>query len=139
MNSEVKRNYLLKIFLVASVISTFIHNVDNYLRFDLYPQPSWITPGGVIRSWIIWTIFGFAGYGLYKNQRFWLSYICLIIYSSCGLSSLAHYLYGGRSEFSSIMHIFILTDGLTGLAVLGFTILSSLFLREQSRNSRVSV
>jgi hypothetical protein len=139
MNSEIKRNYLLKILLVASVISTFVHNVDNYLHFDLYPQPSWITQGGVIRSWIIWTIFGFAGYWLYKNQRFWLSYICLIIYSACGLSSLAHYLYGRLDEFSSMMHFFILTDGLTGLAVLGFTIWSGLFLQARSGNSHVRV
>ena len=139
MNSEINRNYLLKIFLITSIISTFIHNVDNYLRFELYPQPNWITPDGVIRSWIIWTIFGLAGYWLYKNQLFLLSYICLIIYSSCGLSSLAHYLYGGMHEFSPIMHFFILTDGLLGLAVLGFVIWSSLFLQKQSRNSHIIV
>lgn len=129
MSSDIKRNSLLKIFILASVISTLIHNVDNYLRFDMYPQPSWITPAGIFRSWIIWTIFGIAGYFLYKNQRFLLAYICLIIYSTCGLSSLGHYLYGHLDEFSPFMHLFILTDGLTGLGILGFTLWSSLFLQ----------
>lgn len=139
MNSEIKHNDLLKIFIAVSVISTFIHNVDNYLRFDQYPQPSWITPGGIVRSWVTWTIFGIAGYWLYKNQRFWLSYICLVIYSSCGLSSLAHYLYGSIDKFSFGMHFFILTDGLSGLAVLGFMLWSSLFLQEHFRNSPTRV
>lgn len=135
MNTEIQHKSLLKIFLVVSMVSTLIHNVDNYLRFDLYPQPDWITPGGIFRSWLLWTSLGIAGYLLYKNQRFWLSYICLIIYSTCGLSSLAHYLYGNMDEFSFFMHFFILADGLTGSAVLGFTLWSSLFLQGRLRNS----
>lgn len=135
MNSKIKRGDLLKIFTLISVVSTLIHNIDNYLFFSLYPQPDWITPNGIIRSWIIWTIFGVAGYLLYKNQRFISAYICLIIYSSCGLSSLAHYFYGGINEFSMTMHLFILTDGIIGMLILGFTIWSSLFLREQFRSS----
>jgi hypothetical protein len=134
MNFDIQRTSLLKILILASVISTLIHNVDNYLRFDLYPQPAWITPTGIVRSWVTWTIFGIAGYLLYKNQRFWLSYLCLLIYSICGLSSLAHYLYGSMHEFSSFMHVFILTDGLTGLGILGFTLWSGLVLQKHVRN-----
>ena len=139
MNSEIKHSQLLKILVIASVISTLIHNVDNYLRFDLYPQPSWITLGGIPRSWILWTIVGVIGYFLYKNRRFWLSYLCLIIYSFCGLSSLGHYLYGSKDEFSFFMHVFILTDGLTGSAILAFTLRSALFRKAHFRNSLSNV
>jgi len=133
MKSTTKREFLLKFFIAVSVISTFIHNVDNYVHFDQYPQPDWITPSGIIRSWFIWTIIGIAGYLFYKNQQFRLSYFCLIIYSSCGLSSLGHYLYGRVDEFSSAMNLFILTDGLAGFAVLGFALWSIPFLRERFR------
>lgn len=133
MNSKIKPDYLLKIFIAISIIATFIHNVDNYVRFDHYPQPDWITPFGIIRSWIVWTIFGIAGYWLYKNQQFGLAYLCLIVYSSCGLSSLGHYLYGRADEFSATMHFFILADGLAGFAVLGFALWSGLILRERFR------
>jgi len=139
MNTDIQRNFLLKILIVASMISTLIHNIDNYLRFDMYPQPDWITPSGVFRSWIIWTIFGIAGYFLYKNQRAWLSYLCLLIYSACGLSTLVHYLYGSMHEFSFFMHVFILSDGLTGFAILGFTLWSGLVWQKHIRTVFTSV
>ena len=131
MNSELQRQSLLKFLLVACIISTAIHFTDNYLYFEHYPQPDWITPASIYRSWIIWTVTGIAGYWLYKNEWYWSSYLCLAYYSFCGLTSLSHYLYGPMSEFSAKMHFFIATDGLTGAAILGFTLWSGLILREQ--------
>ncbi|WP_206602933.1 DUF6010 family protein [Leptolyngbya ohadii] len=131
VNSTSKRQLLLKILLTACVVSTAIHFIDNYLYIEQYPQPDWITPSSVYVSWIGWTMVGIVGYWLYKNQRFWLAYLCLVFYSFCGLDSLGHYLYGGMSEFSPKMHFFILTDGVVGFALLGFTLWSSLILREQ--------
>ena len=139
MNTKVKHERLLKILLITSICSTLIHFTDNYLYFEHYPQPAWITPTGVYRSWIIWTIFGIAGYVFYQRERFLLSYVCLTIYSFCGISSLGHYLYGGMSEFSPKMHILILTDGMTGLAILGFTIWSGLVQREKFKVSDQSI
>jgi len=139
MNTEIKHNSVLRLLIVASVISTLIHNIDNYIRFEQYPQPDWITPAGIFRSWTIWTIFGIAGFLLYKNQRFWLSYICLMIYAACGLSSLGHYLYGSMHDFSFFMHIFILADGIAGFAIVGFILWSALFLQKRLRNSSARI
>lgn len=130
-----KTQNLLKIFLLASVFSTAIHFVHNYLYFEQYPQPGWITPIGIPRSWLIWTIFGLAGYWLYASQRFWLAYLCLLVYSTCGLSSLAHYFYGALHEFSPAMHLLILADGLAGSLILGFTVWSGLIQKEARRAS----
>lgn len=77
MNSETKRQRLLKFFLIACIVSTAIHFTD-------------------------------------------------------------YYFYGAMSEFSLKMHLFILTDGLAGGAILGFTFWSSLILREQLNNSHTS-
>lgn len=128
MDSEIKRQRLLKVLLLASLITTFIHFTDNYLNFEHYPQPAWITPAGVYRSWIIWTVSAIVGFGLYQRGQFGWSYLCLVFYSFCGISSLGHYLYGHMSEFSPKMHFFILADGIAGFAILGFTIWSSLIL-----------
>jgi len=128
----------LLILLVASMVSTAFHFTDNYLYFDHYPQPAWITPFGVIRSWFIWTAFGIAGYWLYRNQRFWLAYICLVIYATCGMSSLAHYFYGALHEFSLKMHLLILTDGLIGASILGFVLWSGWMLKEPLGNPRLN-
>lgn len=132
---KTKTHNLLKIFLTVSVISTAIHFTDNYLYFEQYPQPEWITPFGIIRSWLIWTAFGFVGNWLYANQRFWLAYVCLFVYATCGLSSLAHYFYGALHEFSPKMHLLIWADGLAGLLILGFTVWSGLILKEPLRVS----
>jgi hypothetical protein len=126
MNLERKLQPLLLSLLIISVVSTSIHYTDNFLLFEKYPQPEWITLPSIYISWIILTAIGFAGYWLYRNKRFWLAYVCLLIYSLTGLSSLGHYFYGAMSEFSGKMHFFIWTDGLTGLAVLGFTSWSGL-------------
>ncbi len=131
MDSKIKRQALLKTLLISSIVITAFHFTDNYIYFNQYPQPDWITSSSVYRSWIIWTLAGIAGYWLYKNQHFWLSYIFLISYSFCGLVSLGHYSYGALSDFSMKMHIFIMADGLAGLSILGFTLWSSLILKEQ--------
>lgn len=125
MTFEVKRQ-LLKILLIACIVSTAIHFADNYLYIENYPQPEWISAHSIYISWLIWTVIGITGYWLYCSQKYWLAYLCLIIYSFCGIDSLGHYLYGAMSDFSIKMHVLILTDGLTGLAVLGFTFWSGL-------------
>lgn len=130
MNLEVKRQFLLKLLLIASIISTAIHFTDNYRFIHLYPQPAWITAPSIYQFWIVLTVVGIVGYWLYKFRKFWLAYLCLTVYSLTGLASSGHYLYGSLSQFSLKMHLFIWTDGLTGLAVLGFVLWSSLLLKE---------
>ncbi|MEL6381918.1 MAG: hypothetical protein AAFQ89_05495 [Cyanobacteria bacterium J06626_18] len=138
MNSEAKRLLILRTLLIACIVSTGIHFTDNYLYIEQYPQPDWITLPSIYTSWLVWTAVGIVGYWLYANQKFWLAYPCLVFYSFCGIDSLAHYLYGPLSEFSPKMHLFIATDGITGLAVLGFTLWSGLILREQFRDPETS-
>lgn len=138
MTFEVKRQ-LLKILLIACIVSTAIHFADNYLYIEKYPQPEWISAPSIYISWLIWTVIGITGYWLYRSQKYWLAYLCLIIYSFCGIDSLGHYFYGAMSDFSVKMHVLILTDGLTGLAVLGFTFWSGLILKEQFRESEPSI
>jgi len=136
MDAKIKRQFLLKILITITIVITAFHFTDNYINFDRYPQPDWITPSSVYRSWVIWTLSGIAGYWLYKKQLFWLSYICLVFYAFCGLSSLGHYNHGALSEFSLKMHLFIMADGLAGLSILGFTLWSCLILREQFNDSK---
>lgn len=133
MNLEVKHQRLLKTLLIASIISTGIHFTDNYLFIERYPQPNWITPPSIYQSWLILTAVGITAYWLYQYRKFWLSYGCLLVYSLTGLASPGHYLYGSLSQFSAKMHFFIWTDGLTGLAILGFIIWSALVLKQWRR------
>lgn len=127
MNAKARAESILKLVLIASIISTAIHFTDNYRFIEDYPQPAWITAPSIYKSWIILTI---IGYWLYKLKKFWFAYLCLSIYSLTGLASPGHYLYDSWSQFSFKMHLFIWTDAMTSSAVLGFVVWSLFFLRE---------
>jgi hypothetical protein len=106
--------------LAASVASTVVHYTDNYVYFDEYPQPASLRRWQVYAAWILLTAVGALGYHLYRSGNRAPAYVCLVVYSYTGLSSLGHYLYGGWAEFSGKQHVFILLDGAAGLAVLAF-------------------
>lgn len=129
MNVKAKAQFVLKLILLASIISTAIHFTDNYRFIEHYPQPAWITAPSIYQSWIILTMIGIVGYWLYKLSRFWFAYLCLGIYSLTGLISPGHYFYGSWAQFSFKMHLFIWTDAITSLAVLSFVVWS-LLLKE---------
>ena len=131
-----KHQSLLKVILIASIVATGIHFTDNYRFIEQYPQPVWITAPSIYQSWLLLTAVGIAGYWLYKFDKFWLAYSCLILYSVTGLASPGHYFYGSPSQFSLKMHLLIWVDGLTGLVVLGFTFWSALILKEWQRELR---
>lgn len=130
MNVKTSSQSILKLILIASLVSTAIHFTDNYRFIEYYPQPAWITAPSVYQSWMILTIIGLIGYWLYRLRKFWFAYLCLGIYSLTGLASPGHYLYGSWSQFSFKMHLFIWTDAITSSAVLGFVVWSLFFLKE---------
>jgi len=138
MNLPRNHQSLLLCLLIASIISTGIHFTDNFLFYQKYPQPEWITLDSIYISWVILTLVGIVGYWLYRVGNLGVAYVCLSMYSLTGLSSLGHYLYGAMSKFSVKMHLFIWTDALTGMALLGFVFWSGLLLKEWSRKSTVA-
>ena len=127
MSSHVSlvRQPLLAGILVASAVSTAVHYTDNYVFMEAYPQPPWVTRLGIVAGWIVLTSVGALGYWLYRQGHRNLAYACLLVYSVTGLSTLGHYVYGGCSAFSTKTHVLIVTDGLTGLAVVGFVVWSA--------------
>ncbi len=112
--------------VLAGVLLTSFHYTDNYVSIETYPQPDWITGAVILVGWPVLTAFGVGGYLLYRSGRFAAAQACLLVYSYTGLSSLGHYLYGSLSEFSAKQHVLILSDGVTGVAVLAFVVWSIL-------------
>ncbi len=115
--------------LLAGIVLTVVHYTDNYLYFDEYPQPASLRRWQVYTGWIVLTAVGVLGYRLYRSGYTAPAYVCLVVYSYTGTSSLGHYLYGSWSDFSAKQHVFILVDGATGLAVLAFVAWSMLARR----------
>jgi hypothetical protein len=120
----------LLVILLTNLISTGMHYWDNYVSFDRYPVPAWITVDGVWMSWSLLTIVGSLGYWLYCQQKWWLAYICLTIYVSTGASTPLHYLYAPMSHFMMRMNISILSDGLAALLLILFLLWSVVIAKE---------
>ena len=124
--------------LVAGAVLTTVHYTDNYLYFDEYPQPASLRRWQVYAGWLLLTAVGVAGYRLYRRGLVAAAYVCLVVYSYTGLSSLGHYLYGALGEFSAKQHVFILVDGAAGASVVAFVLWSAFTLRRR-RGSRPAV
>jgi hypothetical protein len=120
----------LLIVLVANLISTGIHYWDNYVYFDRYPVPAWITVDVVWISWLLFTIAGGLGYWLYCQQRWYLAYSCLLVYAVAGASTPLHYLYAPMSHFMMRMNISIVSDGVVSLSLTTFLVWSLVIQRE---------
>ncbi len=125
--------------LLAGIVLTTVHYVDNYLYFDEYPQPASLRRWHVYAGWLLLTAVGVAGHRLYVTGRELPAYGCLVVYSYTGLSSLGHYLYGAFGEFTAKQHVFILVDGLTGAAVIAFVVWSAATLRRARQGSTPAV
>jgi hypothetical protein len=126
---------VLLFVLLFSIIGTSLHYTDNAIFVDKYPEPQWFTTAGVFVTWGVMTLIAIASYWLYSKGKLWTSYLFLLIYSTTGLSSPAHYFYGNMSAFSLKMHALIWSDVLSGTLVLGFIIWSALWLKEWRKES----
>jgi hypothetical protein len=121
--------YWLLAILAFNMLSTAIHYCDNYIHFDQYPMPAWITQDAVWISWLVLTVIGGVGYWLYQQQKFWLAYGCLATYAATGASTPGHYFYAPLSHFSAKMNAMIWSDGIVSFALIGFLLWSILMDR----------
>jgi hypothetical protein len=123
-------NRILLGIIVTNIIITIFHYADNALFVELYPEPEWITTSGVLITWGIMTAIASVSYWLYCQQKYWLSYSTLAVYSLTGLSSPIHYLYGDISNFSIKMDLLIWSDFIVGLSAIVFIAWSGLVKKE---------
>jgi hypothetical protein len=130
MKPELQRQRLLLGLLIANVVITSLHYTDNYLFFEQYPDPQWLTAPSVYRAWLLLTALGGIGYWLYRQQHLWAASLCLSIYALTGLTSPAHYFYGPPAAFSLRMNTLIWLDFLAGLLIVGFLCGSGLIPRK---------
>lgn len=129
IDNKLNQTALLTI-LVINLISTILHYTDNFICYDKYPQPDWITPNSIYLAWTLLTTFGIMGYLFYTKYKFWLAYLCLSIYSITGISSPAHYFFPATEAFSLKMNLLIWTDAIAGISLIFFILWSALIFKE---------
>lgn len=122
----------LRILVGALLVSTAVHYTDNWLAIDDYaprsgflPENPWIVP----LAWIGFAALGVAGYREYARRGpTTRAHLLLGLFSVSGISTLLHLLYDGNS-FAAWQWVSVLSDGVTGFAVLAFALWSAARVR----------
>src|SRR5215468_4700111 len=78
--------------VLANVVTSILHYVDNVVFFRHYPEPTWLSPHLVDLAWFVMTPFGVAGYLFFRRGRRPAAFACLYLYAAMGLLVLGHYL-----------------------------------------------
>jgi hypothetical protein len=125
-NGKIDRVRVLKGLIAFSVLSTGIHFTHNFIQVDSYPSqlvPPAVVQVVIVLSWPALTAIGIRGYRLYRDGRLREAHLHLAAYSVLGITTLGHFL-EGTPQIPPFFFATIFTDGLAGLSILGFVMLS---------------
>jgi hypothetical protein len=122
---------LLRVLVAALLISTAVHYVDNWLSVEDYAPSTGLlaeNPGLIPVAWVLFAAVGLAGYREYRRGPSTRAHVLLAVFSIAGISTFGHLAYDGN-DFAAWQWASVLADGVTGLAVLAFTLWSAARLR----------
>jgi len=119
---------VLRVLLTVAIAESFVHYLDNTLRFSDYTGPnppavsSWIAQWMIPVSWVLFTAVGLLGYRRFRQGRLSEAAAYLAIYSVSGLISIGHYAGISINDLSVFQNTFVFLDIALGIAVLSFAI-----------------
>jgi hypothetical protein len=116
---------LLQAILGATILSTAIHYTHNFIEVHRYPGPhgafDTITRVLIVLTWPVLTGIGLVAYRRYREGRYLQARVGLAIYSTTGLVTLGHFIFGSP-HIPALFYATLFTDALAGLAVLTFAL-----------------
>ncbi len=112
---------ILLTLVLANVITSILHYLDNVLFFQHYPEPTWLNPHLVDMAWFVMTPFGVAGYMLFLRGRSAVAFVCLYLYALMSLLVLGHYLIAPPWRVSFKINVFIIAEAIAALLLATFT------------------
>ena len=120
MDHSGHRRILLTLVL-ANVVTSILHYVDNVLFFRHYPEPTWLNAHLVDMAWFVMTPFGVAGYVLFMRGRSAAAFACLYLYALMSLLVLGHYLIAPPWQVSFKINLFIMAEAIAAVLLGMFT------------------
>jgi hypothetical protein len=107
----IRRPRLLAALLIGNAIASAAHFADNALRFEHYPEPTWITgPAVVDRLWFAITPLLALAWWLATRNRKWIALGAVATYAVLSLFTLGHYVYASPMELSFSMNALIVLE-----------------------------
>src|SRR5687767_223461 len=122
------RTRALQVLLAVAIVESFVHYLDNTIRYDDYTAEDPSILGGLIKQWVIpisWVLFTAAaviGYRRFRERDWPKAAAWIGAYSASGLVSLLHYTDISMDELSAFQNTFVFADVALGAMVLAFAI-----------------
>jgi hypothetical protein len=125
----------VRIALLAAVVVSVFHYVDNTVRYDDYTKHkhTLIKLPVVPIAWVVFTAAGVAGYVYLRRGVRTYAAPLLAFYSVSGLIGVLHYTVAPPRDFDWYQNTFIILDTVTGLIVLAMA--ARLWLHPATRTS----
>ena len=119
------RNRLVLTFMLVYGAASLIHFVHNAAFLNLYPNmPTWLTPFGVMGSWLVIAGIGAVGYWLFRKGLTVIGLGVIALYAALGFGGLDHYVIAPVSAHSLAMNATIVIEVIAAsmlLAVVAWT------------------
>lgn len=119
---------VLRVLLAFTIVESFVHYLDNTIRYDDYTADNPSVLGGLVKQWVIpvsWVLFTAAavlGYRRFRDGQWSSAVMWLAVYSVSGLISTLHYTDISVDELSPFQNTFVFLDIAAGIAILTFAI-----------------
>lgn len=119
---------VLQVLVVATIAESFVHYLDNTIRYDDYTVEDPSVLGSLVKQWVIpvsWVLFtaaGIVGYRRFREGRYPQAAAFIGAYSVSGLISLLHYTDISVSDLSAFQNTFVFLDVLLGVLLLAFAL-----------------
>jgi hypothetical protein len=112
---------LLTVILLYGALS-LAHFLHNAVYLQLYPNmPAWLTPVGVLASWLVIAAIGALGYWLFRRGLKAIGLVTIAIYAALGFGGLDHYAIAPVSAHSLAMNATIVGEVIAASALLVVT------------------
>jgi hypothetical protein len=98
----------LPALLIANLVASALHFGDNMLRFEDYPEPSWITGPHIVDAlWLLMAPLLGVGWWLARRGTRRASVGVLWLYGALSMFVLGHYFYASPSELPPRINVLI--------------------------------
>jgi hypothetical protein len=105
------RYHTLLTFMLLYGAASLAHFMHNVVYLEFYPNmPIWLTPLGVLASWLVIAGTGAVGYWLYRKGLKVVGLAAIAVYAVLGFAGLDHYVIAPVSAHSLAMNASIVGE-----------------------------
>jgi len=127
------RNHSLLTLILIYGAASLVHFLHNAVYLESYPNmPVWLTPLGVLASWLLVAGTGAVGYWLVRKGSTAVGLAVIALYAALGFAGLDHYALAPVSAHSLAMNATIVAE-VVAASVLLVAIAGKVIRRSESR------